>query len=139
MGGFLSITLLCSITIVIDPTIINVCLTNIDVVDGIDCLQVLQHSSGSDHYLRVATGKYVWLISDDIDGNLAWIQSASAGGICPAQASNSHSDRTGVKSWRYAENGVLKEGIINVKCLTHTFYWTQRRLHLEEAQSSGSR
>ena len=95
------------------------CLTNIDIVDGIDCLQVLQHSSGSDKYLRVATGKVAWAISDDIDGTGGWIHSASAGGICPAQASNSRSDKTGVKSWRYYGDG-WKEGIINVKCLTHT-------------------
>merc|ERR1712037_372722 len=62
---------------------------------------VLQHSSGSDKYLRVNTGKVNWGISDDIDGGGSWILSASAGGICPAQASNSHSDRLGVKSWRY--------------------------------------
>ena len=122
MGGFLSTTLICSITIVIDPTIIHthVCLTNIDIVDGIDCLQVLQHSSGSDKYLRVATGLTNWRISSTIDGERAWIISASAGGICPAQASNSLSDKRGVKSWEYADNGVWKEGIINVKCLTHT-------------------
>ena len=95
------------------------CLTNIDIVDGIDCLQVLQHSSGSDKYLRVATGKVAWAISDDIDGKSCWIISGSAGGLCPAQASNSYSDKTGVKSWRYSDNG-WKEGIINVKCLTHT-------------------
>ena len=96
------------------------CLTNIDIVDGIDCLQVLQHSSGSDKYLKVATGKTVWRIGPDIDGEGSWIISASAGGICPAQASNSLSDRTGVKSWKYADNG-WKEGVINVKCLTHTW------------------
>ena len=94
-------------------------LTNIDIVDGIDCLQVLQHSSGSERYLRVATDSTNWGISDDINDEGSWIISASAGGVCPAQASNSRSDRLGVKSWQYADNG-WKEGIINVKCLTHT-------------------
>ena len=96
------------------------CLTNIDIVDGIDCLQVLQHSSGSEKYLRVLTGGTNWIIGDAIDGKGGWISSVSAGGVCPAQASNSRSDRLGVKSWRYSDNGVEKEGIINVKCLTHT-------------------
>ena len=97
------------------------CLTNIDIVDGIDCLQVLQHSSGSEQYLTVKTGTSNWGISPDIDGGGSWIKSGSAGGICPAQASNSLSVRDGDKSWLYADNGVLKEGIINVKCLdTHT-------------------
>merc|ERR1712037_142954 len=71
---------------------------------------VLQHSSGSDEYLRVPTGSVSWGIGPDIDGEGAWIQSGSAGGICPAQASNSRSDRLGVKSWEYADDG-LKEGI----------------------------
>ena len=96
-----------------------VCSTNIDNVDGIDCLQVLQHESGTDRYLTVTTGKTGWGIGSDIEGESGWIHAASAGGICPAQASNSLSDRTGVKSWKYADNG-WKEGIIHVKCLTHT-------------------
>ena len=98
------------------------CLTNIDIVDGIDCLQVLQHSSGTGKYLRVNTGSTNWSIGPDIDGEAAWIASASAGGICPAQASNSHSDRYGDKSWKYADGNVWKEGIcdINVNCLSHT-------------------
>ena len=91
------------------------CLTNIDIVDGIDCLQVLQHSSGSEKYLTVRTGGANWAIGPDIDEKRSWIKSASAGGVCPAQVSNSCSDKTGVKSWRYADNGVGKEGIINVK------------------------
>ena len=95
------------------------CLTNIDIVDGIDCLQVLQHSSGSEQYLTVTTGMSCWRIGPDIDGEGCWIASGSAGGFCSAQASNSRSDRDGVKSWRYADNG-FKEGVINVKCLTHT-------------------
>ena len=95
------------------------CLTNIDIVDGIDCLQVLQHSSGSHKYLKVATSKTVWRIGPDIDGEGSWIISASAGGICPAQASNSLNVIDGDKSWQYYDYG-WEEGIINVKCLTHT-------------------
>ena len=116
MGGFFNNT---HLTIVTDPTIIHVCLINIDIIDVIDCLQVLQHSSGSDKYLRVMTGTTTWRMGPDIDRRGGSIQSASAGGICPAQASNSRSEKTGVKSWRYSDNG-WKEGIINVKCLTHT-------------------
>ena len=96
------------------------CLTNIDIVDGIDCLQALQHADASQTYLTVRTGKTTWGISDDIDGKGAWIQSAAAGGMCAADVKNSRRDRDNVKSWRYAADNVWKEGIINVKCLIHT-------------------
>ena len=96
------------------------CLTNIDIVDGIDCLQVLQHADGSERYLRVRTGATSWAIGSNIDGKGAWIQSAAAGGICAAEVSNSRSDRSGQKSWSYWSDNVWKEGIINVKCLTHS-------------------
>ena len=79
------------------------CLTNIDIVDGIDCLQVLQHVDGSEIYLVVPTGKTCWVIGSTI-------ASASAGGRCPAH----------VKSWRYWSDNGRKEGIINVKCSIHT-------------------
>ena len=43
------------------------------------------------------------------------------GGVCAAEESNSRSDRIGDKSWSYlSDNGDWKEGMINVKCLTHT-------------------
>ena len=103
-----------------DATITYLYMTIIDIVNGIDCLQVLQHESGSEKYLRVRTGKTSWLIGSTIDGEGSWIQSASAGGICPAQASNSISERDGDKSWQYYDNGGWPEGIVKIKCLTHT-------------------
>ena len=118
------------------------CLTNIDIVDGIDCLQVLQHSSGSNKYLTVNTGKTSWRIGDDIDGKGGWIASASAGGICPAQPSNSLSVRDGDRSWKYVD-GPWKEEIINVKCLFFTTSgWFSEDYTLEcsrhpSAESSG--
>ena len=92
--------------------------TNIDIVNGIDCLQVLQHASGSKRYLRVGTGSTLWAINATMDGG-GWIFSGSAGGFCPAQSSNSVSERTGVKRWRYANNGKF-EGNIVVECTTHS-------------------
>ena len=97
------------------------CLINIDIVHGIDCLQVLQHADGYENYLTVCTDFSNWTIGPDIDGKGAWICSAAAGGICAAEVANSRSDKTGVKSWQYTPgNDVWKEGIINVRCLTHT-------------------
>ena len=95
------------------------CLTNIYIVDGVDCLQVLQHSSGSEQYLTVNNNSPTWRIGSTIDGEGGGIASASAGGICPAQASNSLNVIDGDKSWQYYDYG-WEEGIINVKCLTHT-------------------
>ena len=92
---------------------------NIDIVNGIDCLQVLQHASGSKIYLRVATGTTNWGISSTINGKGAWIVSGSAGGSCPAQSSNSVSERRGFKRWQYPDNGKAVEGNIVVKCITH--------------------
>ena len=86
-------------------------------LNGIDCLQVLQHADGSESYLTVRATHSKWAIGPHIDSdeNL-WIQSASAGGISPVQESNSRSE----KSWFYSDHGgSWVEGIINVKCLTH--------------------
>ena len=77
------------------------CLTNIDIVDGIDCLQVMQHADGSERYLTVSTGGTNWGIRSTIDGKVCWIKSAAAGGICAADVKNSRSDRDNVKSWKY--------------------------------------
>ena len=102
------------------------CLTNIDIVDGIDCLQVLQHADGSKKFLRVPTGTSSWSISDDIDGSDCWIGSGSAGVGCPASAANKKSDRFQKKSWEYYDETITNydkawvEGGIRVTCITHT-------------------
>ena len=49
-------------------------------------------ANGSNQYVTVRTGRTVWGIGPDIDGEEGWILSGSAGGIC--QVSNSYSDRT---------------------------------------------
>jgi len=84
---------------------------------------VLQHSSGSDRYLTVPTGTTSWGIGETIDGSGSFIKSASAGGPCPAQASNavSNDPNRHVTSWLYADGGRLKEsGQIRLVCKTHT-------------------
>ena len=95
-------------------------MTNVDIVNDIDCLQLLQHSSGSELYLRVATGWTSWLIHDTIDEPVSWIQSASAGSSCPAHSENAFSERFGQKSWRYSDNGEAVEGDIKLTCSTHS-------------------
>ena len=58
--------------------------------DDFVCLQLLQHASGSERYLRVSTNETTWAISDNIDdGGESWILSGPAGGVCPAQKSKS--------------------------------------------------
>ena len=98
------------------------CLTNIDIVDGIDCLQVLQHADGSEKFLRVPTYTNTshWSISDDIDGKSCWIESPSAGVGCPASAANKKSDRLQKKSWLYHDGKAWVEGDIRVTCITHS-------------------
>ena len=106
-------------------------MTNVNIVNDIDCLQLLQHSDGSERYLRVTTGETSWMIgytidvpsrwaiSNTIDDPRCWIISASAGSSCPAHSENAFSERTGVKSWRYADSG-WHEGDINLTCSTHS-------------------
>ena len=97
------------------------CLTNIDIVDGIDCLQVLQHADGSEKYLTVRTGWNIWIIGDTIDGlDCGSINSASAGDCCPASAANRKSDRMQLKSWSYWDGKAWVECDIRVKCVTHS-------------------
>ena len=97
-----------------------VCSTNIDNVDGIDCLQVLQHADGSEKFLRVPTGDSVWSIGPTIDENSCWIQSGSAKDCCPASAVNKKSDRFKQKSWEYYDGKAFVEGDIRVTCITHS-------------------
>merc|ERR1712226_935360 len=61
---------------------------------------LLQHSSGSNRYLRVRTGGTQWGTGDTIDENKAWIISGSAGGVCPAQPSNDVNSRIG-HGWQW--------------------------------------
>ena len=99
---------------------IHVCFTNIDIVDGIDSLQVLQHADGSEKYIRVATGKTSWTISDIIDASGCWIAAASGGDCCPASSSNKKSDRLQKKSWEYHNGEAWVDADIRVTCMTHS-------------------
>ena len=95
-------------------------MTNVDIVIDIDCLQLLQHSSGSERYLRVATDGTQWGISPTIDEPRGWIRSASAGSSCPAHSENAFSERLGFKSWQYYDNGDWHDGDIKLTCSTHS-------------------
>ena len=75
-----------------------------------NCLQLLQHSSDSKIYLRVATGKTTWVIHDTVDGRDGWIQSAAAGGMSPADPPT---------GWQYSDNG-WKDGDITILSLLKT-------------------
>ena len=94
------------------------CLTNIDIVDDIDCLQVLQHADGSEKFLRVGTS--CWSLGPTINESGGWIGSASAGVGCPASAANKKSDRMQKKSWMYYDGKAWVEGDIRVTCITHS-------------------
>ena len=93
---------------------------NIDIVYDIDCLQLLQHASGSKKYLRVRTGSTAWLISDTIDERGAYIYSGSAGGVSPADPHNPINKRFNQTSWRYWDGKGWHDGEIVVKCITHS-------------------
>ena len=83
------------------------------------CLQLLcKHSwLGSKKYLRVTPGGSSWLIHYTVDGRYrGWIQSASAGGVSPADPSSGKSDRLGWNGWRYWDGG-WKNGDITVDCV----------------------
>ena len=95
-------------------------MTNVDIVNDIDCLQLFQHSDGSERYLKVATGSSRWWIGNTIDESRGWIVSASAGSSCPAHSENAFSERDGQKSWLYADNGDWPEGDIKLTCSTHS-------------------
>ena len=105
-------------------------MTNVDIVNDIDCLQLLQHSSDPDIYLRVTAGGSAWLISNTIDGPSGWIESASAGSSCPAHSENAFSERFGRKSWRYYDNGDWHDGDIKLTCSTHSWAhdWNKDKL-----------
>ena len=110
------------LTIVIDPTIIiNVCLTNIDIVDGIDCLQVLQHEDGSEKFLTVPTGwKANWKIGPTIDEKGCWIASSAAVDGCPASSANKNNESFPQKGWMYLDGKAFTAGDIQIKCITHS-------------------
>ena len=95
-------------------------LTNIDIVDGIDCLQVLQHADGLKKYLTVRTGTSSWKIGNTIDAWGIWIKStAGAGGGCPPSSSNENSDtdRNQGTSWSYWDGKAYQAADIRVKCI----------------------
>jgi len=81
---------------------------------------VLQQSTGSKRYLTVLTGTTSWAIGPTISGLRGWIGSASAGGPCPAQASNAvnKDPRYNLTSWGYVDDG-WKNGQIRLVCKKH--------------------
>ena len=97
-------------------------MTNIDIVDGIDCLQVLQHASGKQKYLTVRTYTSSWMIGPDIDWGWYswWIRSASAGSGCPASPVNKNNDRYKRTSWEYVGDKYdWHNAEIVITCATH--------------------
>ena len=95
-------------------------MTNIDIVNGIDCLQVLQHADGKKKYLTVRTDTSTWGIGPTIDETGGWIFSASAGDSCPASPANKKSDRFQMTSWLWWDGKGWQAGDIRVKCKTHS-------------------
>ena len=99
-------------------------MANLDIVDGIDCLQVLQHASGKQKYLSVRT-YYTgsrWMIGSDIDGwwGSCWLRSASAGSGCPASPVNKNNDRYKRTSWEYVGDKYdWHNAEIVITCATH--------------------
>ena len=86
-----------------------------NIVNNIDCLQVWQHASGANLYLRVNTYNGNWMIGSTIDGyDDDRIRSPSAGGQCPSDASNSISRRNNLSSWMYDDDGRWVSGDIRV-------------------------
>ena len=83
-------------------------------------LQLLQHASGSNLYLRVPTGTTLWMIGSTIDGDSGWIESASAGTVSPASPSNSVNKRTGQTSWQYGDANGWHDGDIRVVSIPRT-------------------
>jgi len=76
---------------------------------------VLQNtSSKKERYLTVRTGHTVWMISDDIDGENGFIQSGSAGGLCPADPTTGISPRLGYTSWMYGPTSFRTISVISV-------------------------
>ena len=88
-------------------------MTNIDNVNGIDYLQVLQHTSRSGCFLRVIMSKGCGMWAIGPRWGASPISSSSAGGLCPA------ADNDCVKNWQYSDNGVQMEAVIKLSCSTH--------------------
>ena len=98
-------------------------MTNIDIVNGIDCLQVLQHASGKKKYLSVSTYLSSWMIGPDIDAgrDSCCMRSASAGTGCPASPANKNNDRLKETSWKYNDGkGEWHNAEIVITCATHS-------------------
>ena len=95
----------------------------IDFVNGVNWLQVLQNtSSKKERYLTVSTGWTSWAIGPTIDEGWkgSFIQSGSAGGLCPADPTTRINKRLGYTSWMYADGkGGRVNGDIKLFCSTH--------------------
>ena len=85
-------------------------------------LKVLQHESGAEKYLTVATTGSAWRIYSTIDERLGWIESSSAGSSCPASPAAAISKRLGRKNWQYWDGSLWgsawHEGGVTVTCET---------------------
>jgi len=84
--------------------------------------EVLQHESGAEKNLTVATTGSAWRIYSTIDERLGWIESSSAGSSCPASPAAAISKRLGRKNWQYWDGSLWgsawHEGGVTVTCDT---------------------
>ena len=82
-------------------------------------LQLLQHASGSNLYLRVAPGSSRWGFDHKKDG-LGDIKSPRGGGMCPATSSCPVDNTSELDRWRYWDDGNYHSADLNIRCLTHS-------------------
>ena len=95
-------------------------ISTIDFVNVVNWLQVLQNtSSKKERYLTVNTGSTAWMIGSTIDGKGGFIQSGSAGGLCPADPTTGINNRLGQTSWMYCCEDKWVNGNIKLSCSTH--------------------
>ena len=95
--------------------------STIHFVNVVNWLQVLQNtSSKEERYLTVSTGGTNWAIRPTIDGKGGFIQSGSAGGLCPADPTTGINKRVGYTSWMYGlGDSKWYNGNIKLSCSTH--------------------
>ena len=56
-----------------------------------------------------------------INSNTAWVESASAGSVCPAHPCNRVNNRIGWRSWLYSNVTEWTAADIEVTCDTHDY------------------
>ena len=81
--------------------------------------RIFKHTNGN-RILMIVNENVDWDVKDNVSSKEAWMHSACAPSMCPADIRAHYSSRFSQTSWEYWSKNEMKPGNITVKCSVHS-------------------